>query len=105
MPRGHPRSPSFKLLLAGLISHRAARLASGLAGRLALAAAALVHRALERRLVDRLDMLHRISSSVSIYAYFTFFFIRMQGTSGRLLFLSARKFDLLRRENQKDGKI
>jgi hypothetical protein len=53
-----------RLLLASLIAHRAARLASGLAGRLALAAAALIHRALERRLVDRLDMLHRISSSM-----------------------------------------
>ena len=78
MPCGHPRFSFRFLLLASLVAHRAARLAGGLAGRLTFAAAAFLHRLLERRLVDCLDMLHLISSYESIYVYCTLFFARMQ---------------------------
>ena len=49
------------LFLADLIANRAGRLTRRLAGCLTLAAAALVYRALERRLIHRLDVLHGLT--------------------------------------------
>ncbi len=54
-------SSSIKLLfvvLAGLISHRAGCLTCGLAGRLTLAASALLHRVLQGLRIQSLHMLH-----------------------------------------------
>ena len=46
------------LFLANLVADRAGSLACGLAGSLALAAAARLERSLQLRLVDRLDVFH-----------------------------------------------
>ena len=46
------------LFLANLVADRAGSLACGLAGSLALAAAARLERSLHFRLVDRLDVFH-----------------------------------------------
>jgi hypothetical protein len=68
-----PKPRASKLFFANLVADRAARLAGGLAGSLALAAAALFHGSLKRRLVDCLDVFHEIPSFISadgkIYDY------------------------------------
>ena len=77
----HTRRSSFSFLfLASLIADRAACFARGLAGRLTLSAAAFIYGALKRRLINRLNMLHRLSPSSSLCPYCTFFFVPTQDT-------------------------
>ena len=62
-----PAYPSvvFLLALAGLVPHRAARLASRLAGCLTLSTATLLYRVLQTLRIQSLNMLHLAALSVS----------------------------------------
>ena len=64
--RGLSPRPARLLLLAGLIRHRAARLAGALAGGLALAAAAGLGALAQAGLLDGLNVLHPYSPRSSI---------------------------------------